>query len=371
LGLDNTLLRFTATHATLGEWGKLKGAYRVGMRLAIISAGTISVLGFASAPWLAEIVFRKPELSEPLRWMSLSILPFALLNLHAESLKGIKRIRGAMFVQGIGVPLVGLLLIYPLSQAAGIEGVTWAYLAATCAVALVASIVWRQATKAYEGNAASYPIADIWASCKHLFISTLMNRAILPWAPLFMIGIWSTTTEAGYFGAANRIALLVAVLLSSVNNVLAPKFAELFATGEIETLGRTARNSALIITLVTSPIFLVLIFGSSWVMSLFGESFAQSWAVLVVLAAGQFVNTLTGSVNHILIVTGNEKVVRNVNVFAAVVQVAMGVALIPVMGALGAALASAATNIGVNSYAAYMVWKRVGIITIPFIRGMS
>jgi O-antigen/teichoic acid export membrane protein len=368
VGLDNTLLRFSATHATLGEWGKLKGAYSVAIRLAILTSGAVSLLSFLSAPWLATAVFNKPELAEPLRWMSLSILPFSLLNLHAESLKGLKNIRDAMLVQGIGVPLVGLSLIYPLAKSGGVEGVALAYLAATCTTAIVGVLAWRRALRDHQDTASPYPLSDIWASCKHLFVATLMNRAILPWAPLLLLGLWSTTADAGIFGTANRVAMLMSVLLYSVNNVLAPKFAELFTNDDIPALGRTARNSALLITLVTSPVFLILILGSEWVMSLFGASFAEGWAVLSVLSIGQLVNTLTGSVNHLLIVTGNERVVKNGNIGAAVIQITLGIALIPALGALGAAIATSLTNVGLNCYAAFMVWKRVGVITIPFIR---
>jgi O-antigen/teichoic acid export membrane protein len=367
LGLDNTLLRFVSIHATRGEWGELRGAYAVAIRAAVMCSGAISFLGFLLAPWLAATVFNKPELSEPLRWMTLSILPYSLLNLHAESLKGLKDIRAAMFVQGIGVPLTGLVLIYPLAQVAGIEGVTWGYLAATSLVALVGILSWKRAMRCHAADVAPYPFADIWKSCKHLYISSLMNRAILPWAPMFLLGLWATAEDAGVFGTATRVALLVSFLLYSVNNVLAPKFAELFAKGEIEVLGRTARNAALIVTLIASPIFLILIFESSWVMSLFGESFIQGGSVLAILSIGQFVNTLAGSVNHFLIVTGNEKVVRNATIGAATAQFLLSIGLIPPLGAIGAATATAATTIGLNSFSAFMVWKKVGVITIPFV----
>ena len=355
VGLDNTLLRFTATHATKGEWGKVKGVYALGMRIAVTVSGGLSLLGFWLAPWMAEVLFHKPELAEPLRWMSLSILPFALLNLQAESLKGLKRIRDAMLVQGIGVPLIGLLLIWPLARVAGVEGAAWAYLAAAVLVALLGVWAWRRTVVEHFAVAAVFPFKDLWASCKPLFVTSLMNQAILPWAPLFLLGIWASSDEVGVFGAATRAAMLVNMVLGTVNNVLAPKFAELYARGETEALGRTARRSALMITLLASPIFLVLFFGGKWVMMLFGPEFAEGALALAILAAGQFVNTLTGSVNHVLIVTGNE-------------VIAICVMLIPSMYSVGAAIATATATASISIVSAYMVWKRLGIVTIPFLR---
>ncbi len=368
VGLDNTLLRFTATHATKGEWGKVKGVYALGMRIAVTVSGGLSLLGFWLAPWMAEVLFHKPELAEPLRWMSLSILPFALLNLQAESLKGLKRIRDAMLVQGIGVPLIGLLLIWPLARVAGVEGAAWAYLAAAVLVALLGVWAWRRTVVEHFAVAAVFPFKDLWASCKPLFVTSLMNQAILPWAPLFLLGIWASSDEVGVFGAATRAAMLVNMVLGTVNNVLAPKFAELYARGETEALGRTARRSALMITLLASPIFLVLFFGGKWVMMLFGPEFAEGALALAILAAGQFVNTLTGSVNHVLIVTGNEVIVRNTMLIATAAQIAICVMLIPSMYSVGAAIATATATASISIVSAYMVWKRLGIVTIPFLR---
>jgi O-antigen/teichoic acid export membrane protein len=368
VGLDNTLLRFVATHAALGEWDRVKGVHRLGMRMAVAAAGAVAAICFLLAPWIASLVFRKPALTEPLRWMSLSILPVALVNLHAESLKGLKRIHAAMIVQGMGVPLVGLLVIIPLVRAADAAGAGLAYLAGTALTALLGAWAWRRAVVQHDDAVPSFPFRELWASCKPLLLVSVMNRAVLPWSPLFLLGIWAGSREVGIFGAASRVAMVVGFMLATVNSVLVPKFAELYARGDREALGRTARRSAQMITLLASPVFLILMFGGRWVMAIFGPEFADGALVLAVLAVGQLVNALTGSVNHVLIVTGNEKILRNTVVLASVVQIALCAVLIPWAGVLGAAAAAAAANAGINLAASYVVWKRLGIMTIPFLR---
>jgi len=365
VGLDNTLLRFIAIHATNEEWGKVKGVYYLGMRMAILVSGVIALLGFFGANWLAEVVFNNHQLAEPLRWMSLSILPFAILNLQAESLKGLKRIPAAMFVQGIGLPLFGLLLIWPLAKENHVQGVAWVYLIAASIVALFGKFAWQRALAFTNAKTAQYLFADIWTSCKPLLVVNFMNRAVLPWAPVFLLGIWASIEDVGIFGAASRISAMVSFMLLAVNNVLAPKFAELYSRGEMKALEQTARKSALFITLLASPIFLLLFFGGEWVMSMFGPKFSEGGLVLTILVSGQFVNTLTGSVRFILISTGNEMIVRNIIVVSTVIQVLICVCLIPLLGMLGAAIATALALAGMNLAAAYMVWKRLGIKTIP------
>lgn len=366
IGLDNTLLRFIATHAAKGETSQVKGVYALGMRIAVIASGTLALSGFWLAPWMSAEVFQKPELAEPLRWMCLAILPFAILNLQAESLKGLKHIREALLIQSIGVPLLGLLLIWPLATFGGVEGVTWTYLAATIMIALMGVWAWQRTTAGFTAPAAPYPSANLWASCKPLFITSLMNQAVLPWAPFLLLGIWVDSQDVGIFGAASRVAMLVSIMLMTINNVLAPKFAELYAKGEMAIMGQTARRAALIITLLTSPIFFILVFGGKWVMLLFGPEFIEGTLALAILAMGQFVNTLTGSVNHFLIVTGNEVIVRNITLFATFWLVTISIILIPLLGIIGAAIASASSVAILNILSSYIVWMKFGILTIPF-----
>ena len=369
VGLDNSMLRFTAEHAAKGEWGKVEGVYSLGMKIAVVASGSLALIGFILAPWLSESLFQKSDLAEPLRWMSLSILPFAVLNLQAESFKGIKNIRNAMLLQSIGVPLFGLFLIWPLAQIAAVTGAAWTYFTATSLVMFIGLGSWRRKTAENITNIPPYPFHDLWASCKPLLITSVMNRAVMPWVPFFLLGIWATSEEVGIFGAASRVALLVGFMLTTVNNVLAPKFSELYAKGEMEAMRQTAQRSALLMTVLASPLFVVMIFGGKWIMIMFGPAFVNGSFVLAILAAGQFVNSLTGSVNYVLIATGNEAIVRNTTLLWATIQIVICFLLIPSQGYLGAAIAMATATAGINLTAAYMVWKQTGIITIPFLRG--
>ena len=87
VGLDNALLRFVAIHSTHNEWNKLNGVYKLSMRIAIIASGLVTIVVFISSHWIASTLFDKPELSDPLRWMSLTILPFSCLIFTLRVLK--------------------------------------------------------------------------------------------------------------------------------------------------------------------------------------------------------------------------------------------------------------------------------------------
>jgi len=366
IGLDNTLLRFIATHATKGEISSVKGVYSLGMRLAVTVSCVLSLLGFLLSPWIAIEVFNKPALTESLQWMSLAILPFAILNLHGASLKGLKHIRNALLIQSISVPLLGLLLIWPLVIIGGVEGVSWSYLSATVITALLGYFIWQKATIKYKVNPSPYSFSFLLSSCKPLFITSLMNYAVLPWAPLVILGIWADSQDVGIYGAASRIAMLVSFILITINNVLAPKFAELYAKNDFINLEKTARKSTLMITFLASPLFILLIFAGEWVMMLYGSEFIGGAIILTILAIGQFVNVITGSVDNLLIVTGNELIVRNLVILGAALQIILCLILIPLIGMTGAAIGTATAVAAINISSAYLVKKKMGINITPF-----
>jgi len=365
LGLDNTLLRFIASGAGTGDWNKVLGVFRMGMRLAAGTSVAAAVAVFALAPWMAEHVFAEPALAPTLRVMSAGLFAFAMMTLLAECLKGLKRIRNSMLVSGVLYPGIALVVIWPLAGSFGAPGAAMAYVLGTGAAAAIGWAMWRANVAGVAAPAPAFERATLWQSCRPLWAMSIINRGILPWAPLFLLGIWGTADEAGIFGAATRVAMLVTFFLVAVNTVIAPKFAELHSKGEIEMLGRLARRFALLITLAASPLFVVLIFAGDWVMGLFGPDFARGGKALAILAVGQAVNTMTGSVGYLLMMTGHERDIRNGSILAMVLMTGCAGLLIPDHGIIGAAIASAVAVAGMNVYSTIMIKVRLRLTVIP------
>jgi O-antigen/teichoic acid export membrane protein len=64
---------------------------------------------------------------------------------------------------------------------------------------------------------------------------------------------------------------------------------------------------------------------------------------------------------------GLEKQLRNMLTFSVSVNVLLCLWLAPIMGAQGAAIATAAALILQNVLAAFVVWKRLGFMSVPFL----
>ena len=365
MGLDNTLLRYTAANASIDDWAAVKGVYVKGMRLALIASSLSAIAVFVFAPVLANKVFQKPELIEPILWMSLAIMPMTFVMLQAQSLKGLKRIRDSFIVFGVGVPGISLTILLLLGGSYGVKGGVWAYVLGAILTALIGVILWHIATPQLRNVSTSFQTNELLKSSIPLFWVASMSM-LINWTATFTLGIWGTKEDVGLFGMASRTAMLTSMILVSVNSISAPKFAELYKKKDMAALGATARNAAKLMTLVASPMLLLFLVAPQWVMGMFGEEFQKAGTLLSILAIGQFINVATGSVGYLLMMSGNEKLMRNSVAFVAVMSVVLNAILIPIYGPFGAVIATAVCLASQNLISVYMVKTRLGINTLSW-----
>lgn len=365
LGFDGTIMRFIAHHAALQEWGKVKGAF-----LAILSivGGVSVVIGIMvvlSADFLAVGVFGKPDLAAPMLWLGLAMVPLNQIRLISSALKGLDKLPTGEAVGSLLQPLFGVALLYPLVMLWGVKGGAIAFLVSSSIAALLGWLFWRRHKATSAAQSETIELRKLFRSARPLWISSTANQAIIPWAPVALLGFWSSTADVGIFGAATRLANLIAVFLIGVNAVLAPQFSRMQAMERPQDIGPLARQFAMIVTLISIPFFCILVFSASWVMGLFGPEFQDGGAVLAILAIGQLTSALCGSARMVLIMTGHETGLRDASMISLLTLLLFAVLLIPTYGALGAAITSALGLFTSNALSVIIIWRKMNIMVVP------
>ncbi len=356
LGLDNALLRFSAAAASKDDWDRVAGLYRTGMGISASVAVAATLIVVAVAPALAAHVFHEPELTLPLRIMAMAIVPMCLLTLHGELLKSLHRIRDAMLVQSVGLPALHAPMLLFLAGRYGVAGAAVSYAISSLLVLAFGYRLWRGATPQLRQRQGAFETRRLLATSIPLFWVASLNL-VMGWTDTTMLGIWQPSSAVGQYGVAVRTALLTGFILVSVNSVIAPRFATLYAAGDMQTLGSVARRSTRMIALLAAPILLIFVLIPGTVLSLFGAEFRAGATALRILAAGQFVNAACGSVGYLLMMSGHEKVVRDNVLMAAILNLAGNAILIPRLGITGAAIATSA-SIAIQNLAAVWLVRR-------------
>lgn len=366
-GLDNTLVRFSAAHAVKEEWSAVKGLYYRAMMLSSLAAIVVTGVTWFLAPLLAERAFSQPELTPYIQLMALSIFPTSLLTLYAQLLTGVKKTSQAVAVQLVLPQAATLLLTVAFVPFWGLSGAVWAYTAGALVTLVLSYVWWRGATYRHIKDVqATFALRDMLQSSIPLFWQSLF-LLVPKWASTWMLGIWATSADVGVFSVASRTAFLISFILVAVNSASSPRFSEMFAKGDIQGVGRLARDTALIMAVFSAPILVFLLIFPGWVMSWYGPEFRSGGLALAILAIGQYVNTSSGSVQRVLMMCGYEHLMRNVAAFCAVLVLILNFVLIPPYGVVGAAIASAVTLSVQNLLVAFLVRQKMGIWTLPFV----
>ena len=364
-GLDLAMLRFVSGSASVGDWSAVKGVYATGLRAAFICSSAAAVAIFLVAPWLGASLFSEPRLTTLLRWMCVSIVPSALYLIHAELLKGLRRIVEAIAVMGVIAPLISVLSALVLIPRWGIRGATAATVTASLVTLAFGIVFWRRATPQLRGLVGRFELSALWRSARPLW-GVALSQLVFQWSSLLMLGIWASKADVGVFGAAARTAMLTSFVLVAFNSVLAPRFAALHRQGDTAGLRRTVKSATMLMTILATPVLLVFLLLPRAIMGVFGPQFAPEGALLLgIMAVGQFVNVSTGGVGILLVMTGNERAMRDISTVSAALHVVLGAALILRWGALGAALATATSVALQNILLVVTAKRRLGIMVMP------
>jgi len=363
VGLDQAVLRYVAANTAQDDPAKVIGVYRYGILITAALSMLATVIVFLAAP-LFSTLFDEPSLTEPLRIMALSITPWALVFIQARALQGIERIGDSSFVEMVGIPLTNVPMLIVLAGGWGVAGAAGSFALSTTFIMILGGLLWRKGTADLRGVAGEFDLRELMTTSTPLFWVDF-TILVMGMTDTLLLGILATSTDVGIYDTAKRVSMLAASMLSAISMVVAPKFASMYANNEIAQLGRLARNSAKFVTVISLPYVLLFLIVPDWILGVFGSEFSEGAPALMVLALSGFVNAFTGSVGFILVMTGNEKLMRNNAIATSIFKIILQMSLIPFLGFLGAAIATAIADATRNLISVYLVYRQFGIITIP------
>jgi O-antigen/teichoic acid export membrane protein len=170
--------------------------------------------------------------------------------------------------------------------------------------------------------------------------------------------------EVADFRAVVPVAGLNLVVLQSLKLLFMPEASRLYARNDTAGLSDIYWQSAIWTTLATFPLFAVCFFLSEPLVTLlFGERYASSQgsmapSVLALLSLGNYFNAAMGLNTYTLQVYARVRFITAINAIATAAGLCLNLALIPPLGAVGAAIATTASVVLHNLlHHAGLLWK--------------
>lgn len=370
-GQDNNVVRFLPTYVLNGEFGRARGLRRGIGRLVLASSVVIMIAGcvvvhFAGAhhdaPWRATFYVGFATLPV-LTQLQQSGAMHRAFKRAGSSNAYVAVVRPMMLIAAVSLALVWLGRVNaPVAAvASGISTV----------VALGLSAL--HLSRAWPAAGRNAPADYEWRRWIHVGVQmSVLSLVVVAGAKLdiLILGALLGATDVGPYYAAVQIAGFAFYGFQAVNVILAPMIAERYDAGDLlrlETIVRRGARMGCAAALAAAAIFALL---GRQILGVFGVGFVSAYLPLLVLLVGYSMVTAIGPGGFVLSMTRYQK---QASVFAGIgflVNGALAVALVPRLGALGAAIGAAASLVVWHSLALVFVRMRVGINSAAFGRSL-
>jgi O-antigen/teichoic acid export membrane protein len=195
----------------------------------------------------------------------------------------------------------------------------------------------------------TWPVRSIFSFAIPMLSTELVYLSTNTGSVLLLTHFFGTVGVANYravFPAAGLNNLMYTTFLT----LYLPMASRLFARGEHAAVRADYWRTAAFLALFAYPIFAMTgPFAPATTVFLFGERYREAGPVLALLSTGYYVSCALGFNMVTLQAYGRVRYLLGVNVFAALLNLALGLVLVPRAGAKGAAVAYCATLVVQNA----------------------
>ncbi|HYJ66469.1 MAG TPA: lipopolysaccharide biosynthesis protein [Nocardioidaceae bacterium] len=308
--------------------------------------------------------------------MTLMVLLGGQQKLWANYLRGFGDVRFASLLEGrsggalvASLQAIGLYSVYKWWPDAGL-GVAMAVVALGFALPVLGAA--RRVTRRWRHvRPSGHVFSDFglvlrrdWRFATNQ-VAAYLNATVEIW----IAGVLLSSLDTSMFSAAQRLALLLAVPLTSIQIVFAPVCARMLASGDMQKLERLLRTGGTLAAVVTAVAWVPMLTVPGPLLDVvYGAGFTGGATVLFALTVGSMANVASGLCGTALTMSHHEGSVAAVQVVACVIRIGVGVAAAMIWGLNGLGAAAAVVTIAMY----FAMWRlakvRLGLRTEPTLR---
>ncbi len=366
-GIVNQTVRDVSALRTRGEWARLRGTALLAERIIAGGALLAAILVAAYGAWGA------PGDERALYWLAAPVmLAISTSTVRQAVVRGLGWPLRGQVVESLVRPGVQLLLLalatFGIVRVAARAEVAMAImLAATLSAAAVAWLIERAALRPLPSPGER--LAPPWRE----FGGSFARNAAIGWFSalnaalgVLVLGWLGAQAEVAVFRIMQQLSMLMSFGLVVALSLYGYRLSQAHAAGDRADLQATASRVCAVATLTALPLAALYVVGGPWLIPLgYGAAYAAGYPLLLVLTVGQLANNLFGATTMVSVATHNEGMAVRAHLLATVVNVALCAALVPRLGAMGAAIGLSSCFVVWNTALFLRLRSRVGVSTLP------
>ena len=355
-GIDMASLKYVSQYND--NLSKVKGIYTIAISFIFIFSLLMSIILFLNSQLLASYLFDKPHLADIFKTISFILIPFSILSLNSQTLRGLKKIKVFAFLHYTARFMFALIIFFISYYFIKIDNFNlpiYTFIISILICMIISSYYILPILKSKKINRL-ITIKQFFNTSYPMMLSSSI-LLLMAWVDTLILGVYTSETDVGVFNVALKLALVTSIVIESVNSIVAPKISETYNNNLFKKFNVIVKQSTRIIFFTSLPIFILLLIFPEFLLSFFGSDFLSAKNTLMILLVGQIFNSSCGSVGLILQMTGKQKIVQNVLFFSLILNIVLNFILIPKFGYKGAAIASSSSIIFWNLILVFYVKK--------------
>ncbi len=373
LGMGPLVVRNVAKYRVKSEWGLLKGLIRWTGRLSFASSIVVALIFYLFLFCFSSRLNLEKQMLEALYIIPLMLPFYVLIGLKQGALRGLDHIPLGKTLEAVS-PFLFLVFISGLffvcKNCITPQAVLIISVAGMAGSLIVTYFCLVKFAPPETHNIAPTYNSKIWIRSMIPLVFFATVQVIYKRTDTVMLGALMDCSAAGIYGVASQCSTLILFFLTTVNIVLAPKVASLYARGDMKQLQKIVTLSARIILLLTLvPAIGMIIFREQVIEIISTSSFLLAKPALVILVVSQLINVATGPVSLLLTMTGREKALAFTVGLSALLNVVLNFWFIRKWGVEGAAIATGTSIIIRNIFQFGIIVKKIGINPTAINRG--
>jgi O-antigen/teichoic acid export membrane protein len=367
VGLGQAMTRYVAVFRADRDRAAVLGTIRLGLVVTTISSVVVAAALYLASPWLSDVVYNKPELVSPLRFVAFAIPPGALTAVALAACSGFRTMRPNAFIGLMLDPILRLVLIVgALQLGLDLHGVFWAFVIIPYVTCLLA-LLWLAVLARGPVLPPRIERRQIARFAGVAWVATFTTQGLL-WLDLLILPAYVSSSELAIYSVATSVVVMATFAMSPISQSLAPRIADLHRRKELRRLAIAYQAAASWMLRFSLPFFAIILIFPRPLLGVFGTGYGVGAAITVILAFGKLSDVATGPCGTMLNQAGFNKLALVDNVVILVLNVGLNLLLIPTHGIRGAAVAWTVSLVGVNVARAIQVRRNV-VPAWPFNEG--
>lgn len=358
-GIGTGLVRFASSYLK-NDNQKANLMFKVSLKLKLIITTLVFLIGFFASESLAVHVFGKSELIFPLKLAFIGAFGASLVGYITTTLQARQSFKKYTFVNILNplgkLALIGLLfLTYRLNL---LSALTTVIILPFIAFLIGSLIIPKDFLKA-KGNEKE-AFHELFHFSKWILVSVFCVM-IFQRLDVLMLTYFKTAEVVGYYSAAFQLAFAVSLVTGSLITVLLPEASSIVGRNAIKSYIRKSLKYTSLFVFFLVPL---LIISGPLILFLYGTQYKSSIIIFMILFAIHLLGVVVSPLGLVFYTLNKPQLAAYLNVLQLLGNFMGNYLMIPVYGAIGAALATLIVyglgSLYTGMYIHYKIFKSTG-----------